>query len=205
MKALLLSGAPADDPTLTTIARCVERRLEEADWMIEAWFLRSAEIAFCRGCFDCWTTTPGECAADDDGCRIARALVDSDLLVLLTPVAFGGYSSALKKALDRLIPDISPWMTSVAGETHHRPRYARYPDLLAIGTLPAPDSDRERTFVTLAARNAINLNSARHGATVIAEGTPEAALELRVGSLLAEMGVTVAVPEGSDAGRETAE
>lgn len=202
MKALLLSGATDDDSTLATIARFLERELERTGWTVEPWLLRSSEIAFCRGCFDCWKTTPGECTTEDDGRRIARALVASDLLVLLTPVTFGGYSSALKKALDRLVPDVSPWMTAIDGETHHKPRYPRYPDLLAIGTLPAPDRDLERTFVTLVARNAINFHAAHHAAAVVADGAPEAAVELRVASLLAEMGVSTASAESLDAGRE---
>jgi hypothetical protein len=204
MKALVLSGAASDDVTLAAIARCLERELEGHDWTVESWFLRSSDIAYCRGCYDCWKTTPGDCTTDDDGRRVAQALIGSDLLVLLTPVTFGGYSSALKKALDRLIPDISPWMTAVDGETHHKPRYARYPDLLAIGTLPVPDPDLERTFVTLVARNAINFHAASHAAAVVADGAPEAVLELRVTSLLTEMGVATEQAGSLDAGRETA-
>lgn len=204
MKALLLSGAASGDVTLAAIARSLEHELEGSGWTVEPWFLRSAEIAFCRGCFECWKTTPGECTTNDDGRRIARALITSDLLVLLTPVTFGGHSAALKQALDRLIPDVAPWMTAVDGETHHKPRYARYPDLLAIGTLPAPDPDRERTFVTLVAQNAINFLAARHAAAVIADGASEAAIEARVASLLTEMGATAATAGSPHAGAETA-
>lgn len=38
-----------------------------------------------------------------------------------------------KKGLDRLIGLVSPFFTKIAGETHHRPRYDRYPALLAVG------------------------------------------------------------------------
>jgi multimeric flavodoxin WrbA len=203
MKALLLSGATDTDGTLGTITCQIDEALRDSGWTIEKWLLHSSEIAYCHGCFDCWKTTPGECSTDDDGRLVARALIASDLLILLTPVTFGGHSSTLKKALDRLIPDIAPWTTTIDGETHHKPRYERYPDLLAIGTLAASDPDQERTFATLVARNAINFHAARHAAAVVADGAPEAVLKLRVTALLAEMGVTKTPAASSGAERET--
>jgi multimeric flavodoxin WrbA len=45
--------------------------------------------------------TPGECVIKDAGCDVARDVSHSDLVILLTPMSFGGYSSELKKAVDR--------------------------------------------------------------------------------------------------------
>ncbi len=58
---------------------------------------------------------PGECARDDDGRRVAREVIRSNLAVFLTPVTFGGYSSVLKGAVDRLIPLGSPFFARVGG------------------------------------------------------------------------------------------
>jgi len=49
------------------------------------------------GCFGCWNKTPGTCVMKDDSAKIAKAVVNSDLLIFLTPITFGGYSSELKK------------------------------------------------------------------------------------------------------------
>ena len=192
MKALLLNGAPANDPTITALHRVLEGELSAAGWRVEPWFLHGAEIAPCRGCFECWTDTPGECGTDDDGRRVAASLARSRLVVLLTPVTFGGHSSHLKKAVDRLIPDILPFMTKVGGETHHEARYDQRLGLLAIGTLATLDAESELVFLTLTARNAVNFRAERHAAAVLADGAPGPLLERRARSLLEEMGVALA-------------
>jgi hypothetical protein len=132
--------------------------------------LREKQIAPCLGCFGCWVKTPGECVVDDAGRDVARAIARCELLAYFTPVTFGGVSSELKKALDRMIPNISPFFARVSGETHHRTRYARPPRLLALGTLPAPDRAAEAVFKTLVERNALNLRSAHTAAAVVVRG-----------------------------------
>ncbi len=72
-------------------------------------------IGPCMGDFFCWTRSPGECTQDDDNREISRTFVGSDLVVFLTPVIFGGYSSELKRALDHLIPNISPFFVTLGG------------------------------------------------------------------------------------------
>lgn len=121
--------------------------------------LRDVEIAPCRGCFACWVKTPGICIVDDAAREIAQAVARSDLLVYVTPVTFGGYSSELKKGVDRLIPLILPYFTFVGREVHHIRRYRHYASLLAVGVLPRPDEIQERIFRKLVRRNSINFHA----------------------------------------------
>jgi hypothetical protein len=100
---------------------------------VEPHVLRDLEIAFCVGCFGCWERNPGECLVDDAARDLARAMIQSELVVYLTPVTFGGYSSQLKKAVDRVICLLHPHFTKVHNETHHIARCARYPRLLGVG------------------------------------------------------------------------
>lgn len=188
MRALLLNGSSHGDSTITTLQEIVAAGLNGNGWLIDQWFLHDAQIAPCKGCFGCWVSTPGLCCTDDDARRIAASLAGSDLLVLLTPVTFGGYSSQLKKAIDRLIPNVTPWMHKRDGETHHEPRYTKHPWLLAVGTQPIPDTEAELIFHTLVARNAINLKAPVFAAAVVAEGSPQIALEMRVHDLLEDVG-----------------
>jgi len=127
-------------------------------------------IAPCTGCFGCWTKTPGQCVQHDDANAIPEAIVSSDLMVLLTSVTFGGYSSQLKKALDRSIPILLPFFGRYDGEVHHLPRYQRYPALVAIGVMDEPNERAERTFRALVERNAINMHVPSHEAVVVALG-----------------------------------
>src|SRR5437763_961779 len=71
------------------------------------------------------------------------------MAVDVAPIKNNGYSSELKKAVDRIICLISPLFKRIDGEVNHHDRYARYPDLLGVGVLPAPHAAQEQIFHTL--------------------------------------------------------
>ena len=127
-----------------------------------------------------WTKRPGLCRIDEAGRDIARSVIQSDLAVHLTPITFGGYSSELKKAVDRIICLISPFFTRIDGEVHHRARYARYPELLGVGVLFAPHPAQEQIFHTLIGRNAINLHTPVHNSAVLYRSQEPAAATIGV-------------------------
>jgi hypothetical protein len=158
MRALVLNGGYHDGHPLDAIQETLLEELRLRGWRAEAVVLRDVPIAYCTGCFECWTKTPGVCKIVDAGRDLARSWIQSDLVVVLTPVTFGGYSSEFKKALDRVICLVSPFFTRIAGEVHHRRRYARYPALLVIGWLPEPEPEEEVIFHTLVRRNARNMH-----------------------------------------------
>jgi len=58
---------------------------------------------------------------------------DAEILILLTSLSFGGYGSQLKKAIDRLIPLVSPFFELRQDLTHHQHRYDRMPRFVGIG------------------------------------------------------------------------
>ncbi len=123
----------------------------------------------CVGCFNCWFKTPGECGRNDDGREVARAMANCDALIVLSPVTFGGYSSRLKCAMDRMIPTVSPLFENVGGEMHHKRRYPAH-SFLAIGWQSQADADSAAVFARLAARNAINMHAPACGSTVLHGG-----------------------------------
>jgi len=171
-RATILDGG-LDDALDTTKAReIVKETLRSGGWEVETYRPAVLNIAPCQGCFDCWIRTPGVCVLDDAGRDIARSVIRSDLAVLVTPVTFGGYSSALKRAVDRWIPLILPYFTFVGSEIHHIRRYDRYPRLLGIGLLERENPAYESTFARLVYRNAINLHAPSVEAGVIVVGAP---------------------------------
>lgn len=188
MKILVLNGSAPDCRTAEMAEQLVAEELRRRGWEVTTLPLRDLAIAPCTGCFGCWVKTPGVCVLADDGREVARKAIQSHLLVLLTPVTFGGYSSQLKKALDRMIPLISPHFQKIGGETHHQPRYRRYPSMVVVGTLPAPDAESEATFASLVARNAINLHTEAAAGVVYEGGTADQAAET-IRRLLATVGV----------------
>ena len=159
--------------------------------------MRDVPLAHCQGCFECWTTTPGLCKTEGDaGREITAALIKSDLLVILTPVTFGGYSSEIKKVMDRIICLVLPFFRRVEGEVHHSRRYPSYPAMAAIGVLGAPDEEQARIFRSLVERNARNMDCPVTAVSVLPAGArPEDvhdSLAADLESVLAHVGGRVA-------------
>ena len=94
-------------------------------------------------------------------------MIQSDCMILLTPVRYGGYSFLLKEGLDHLIQNISPLFAKVYNETHHKNRYAVYPTLHVYGWMDTPDSNAEQIFNHLVGRNAINFHAKRAYSTLL--------------------------------------
>ncbi len=168
MKAVILDGSAATDAVGTQVREALVSQLRERGWNTEEIVLRDKKIGACSGCFFCWIRTPGICTLDDDNRVIAEKVMSGDLLIYLTPVTFGGYSSILKGMVDHLIPNISPFFQSINGETHHKQRYKTYPDLMTIGWMDEPDPQAEALFRYLTKRNSLNFFSPQQCSRVLA-------------------------------------
>jgi multimeric flavodoxin WrbA len=166
MKAVILNGSNNDWSTLNIVEDIFVKELRKNEWEVEIFELRNKSLATCIGCFGCWINTPGQCIQKDEGNEITKAVARSDLLILLSPVTFGGYSFHLKKMLDRLIPNLLPHFTKINGEIHHKYRYERSPRLLAVGYLTKHDKESEKIFKLLLSRNALNMHSSANYAEV---------------------------------------
>jgi multimeric flavodoxin WrbA len=191
MQALILDGSFAGDDVITASREAIEGELRTGGWNVNSFTLRDTDIAACKGCFKCWIQTPGVCNVDDAGRRVAEQFIKSDLVVFLSPVTFGGYSSVLKKGLDRMIPNALPFFEKIQGEVHHKRRYDAYPRLVVLGVLSQPDEESERIFLSLAARNAINFYSPGFAAGVIFHTHDAAARQQEITTLLRKAGVAV--------------
>jgi multimeric flavodoxin WrbA len=159
MRALVLDGAEADDGLTGLAMAGLTAELEQRGYTVEVIAGRDADVAACRGCFGCWTRTPGECVIGDGAADLLSRYITADLVAYVTPVTFGGYSAALKQLVDRIIPLLDPRFTRFRGEFHHRLRYERYPQLMGFGTLAAADPEAARTFAALLARNGLNIHA----------------------------------------------
>jgi multimeric flavodoxin WrbA len=166
-RALILDGSDPLAALLDGPRAYLIDCIQSAGWQADLRLLYQMSILPCCGNFSCWVKTPGECASGDSCAWVAEAMMGSDLLVLLSPVVFGTYTYELKKAVDHLIPNISPFMTTLQGETHHSRRYKTYPALLSVGYLPAPDPEAEALYICLFDRNALNLYPLHRAVTVL--------------------------------------
>jgi len=184
MKALIFNGSKIENKVLDISKEVIETHLKEMGWQVDSLLFREMEIAQCMGCFGCWVKTPGVCVINDSGSIIPKKIVQSDLMIFLTPITFGGYSPELKKALDRAIPMLLPFFKKVHGETHHVMRYNKYPKFVAIGALPKPDQESEMTFKELVSRNAINYSSPKKAAGILYANQSENEIKSIIENLL---------------------
>jgi hypothetical protein len=188
MNALILNGERNNENMLHAAEEILRKELVRSGWQTDSILLREKKIAPCTGCFFCWMKTPGICTINDFGREVARMAAGSEFLVFLTPITFGGYSSELKKAVDRFsCCMLLPFFTEINGETHHKPRYNPLPGLIGIGMLPAKDEESERIFRDLVARNAINLHSRRTQSTIVYESQARESVAGAVRSLLSKL------------------
>ena len=159
MKTLILNGFRSDDAAGERIESTLQTQLQARGWESESVLLCDQKIGNCAGDFFCWVRQPGMCNTDDDNRVIAAKIIQSDLVVYLTPVTFGGYSSELKRIVDHQIQNISPFFTSINGEIHHQKRYEKYPNVLTVGWMEQSNIQAEAVFRHLVHRNAINMYS----------------------------------------------
>ena len=197
-KIVILDGAGASDGDLAPVLDELKRALARDGSEIETFPLQEMKLAHCLGCFGCWLKTPGMCVENDAGRQIARAMIQSTVTVLFTPVTFGGYSPELKRMVDRFIQLASPFFQMEHGEVHHPPRYTRRPRLVMVGVQREPNQHEADVFKTLAGRNAINFHPPSYAAEVVDAAEPAEALRRKFEALVTRQD---ALPYGEAAAR----
>ena len=143
MRALILNGNPKAESTvfdehLQSLSHSLQELGDEANVSV----LRDMDIRSCKGCWDCWLRTPGECCIADDSRVVSRDVINSDFVLFASPIIMGFISALLKRAIDRMIPLIHPYFALVQDEFHHRPRYEKYP-LFGLLLEKGDDADDE--------------------------------------------------------------
>ena len=123
--------------------------------------MSACNIHRCTGCFGCWVKTPGKCVIRDDAVKIYPCIAQSDLVVYISRICYGGYDVPMKTMLERAIPVQMAFIRLVNGETHHVQRAVRPKNatILAYGDLAEEEKD---IFRQLVARNASNMNFSTH-------------------------------------------
>ena len=96
---------------------------------IDLFTIADMDIHYCSGCFGCWVKHPGRCMFKDDMDKVLSSIVAADLFLVVSPLDSGFITSEAKRALDRVIPLVLPFIKDYDGECHHVPRYEKNADL----------------------------------------------------------------------------
>jgi hypothetical protein len=172
MRILILDGAP--EPAAGGLDRYLgelEAELTRSGHAVTRLRLRDLDLHHCVGCFGCWMRTPGECAFDDDGPALDRAMVGADLCLYASPLLMGHVSALLRRANERCLPLILPYIRLVDGECRHVPRYPRRPRL-GLLVEPGPGDDAEDVAAVERSYRMTARNFATTLAFTLTTGTP---------------------------------
>jgi len=161
MKITILNGNPnTDNVKFDNYVKELSGLLESARHIVTVLQLGEMDVRYCIGCFDCWVKTPGECKVADGSRDICREYIDSDFVLFASPVIMGFTSALLKKAHDKLIPLLLPYLELVQNECHHVSRYQKYP-LMGLLLEKGKDTDEEdvKIISDIYMRDAINFKT----------------------------------------------
>ncbi|MBD3341648.1 MAG: hypothetical protein GF353_21265 [Candidatus Lokiarchaeota archaeon] len=161
MQILILDGQrDADSEAYASYITDLKSALASHGNDIQIISLRNKKIKYCTGCWGCWVKMPGLCVANDDTHEVRREYINSDFVLMVSPVIMGFTSALLKMTQDKLIPLVHPYITLVNNECHHEPRYPKYP-LLGLLLNRNGDADAEDIEIIsdIQKRFALNLKS----------------------------------------------
>ncbi len=125
-KILIINASPLGKAGNTyTIQKAFSEGAIEAGARVEEVFLNQKRIEPCRGCFSCWTRTPGKCVIKDDQAELLEKCLWSDILALATPLYVDGMSAQCKTFVDRLLPLAKPDFVLEKDHCRHPSRFDR--------------------------------------------------------------------------------
>lgn len=131
MKILVVNGSPKGEQSnsLRLTEKFLEGLLEAEEEQghpaaeVDRVSVAQEEIAPCRGCFSCWSKTPGKCVIQDGMGQILEKIRQADVLIVSFPLYFFGLPGSLKNLVDRLLPLSLPFMAAEAESGGHPARY----------------------------------------------------------------------------------
>ncbi len=138
--------------------------------------LSALKIANCIGCFGCWTKTPGRCVIRDDATKVYPYIAQSDTLLYVSHIRYGGYDTVMKTMLERAIPIQQAFIRIHEGETHHVQRLVAEKSATIIAYGDIVEEEKE-IFNQLVQRNAHNMNFKSYEVIFVTENMLDKAVE----------------------------
>lgn len=99
---LIISGSPRKGGNSDLLCDEFARGAQENGAEVEKVYLKDLKINFCNACYGCRNT--GKCVQKDDMEELLRKMINSDVIVLATPVYFYSVDGQMKTMIDRTLP-----------------------------------------------------------------------------------------------------
>ena len=161
MKFCAFNGSPRGEAGNTNIlVEEVLKGIQKEGGSTENIILKDYEIKSCKGCFSCWTKTPGECIIDDDMKDLLPKFKESEAVILASPLYVDNITAILKLFMERLIPLAEPFFEKdEKGESVHPKRYDKTPGLVVISNSGFPEESHFQVLELLFKRVARNFGT----------------------------------------------
>ena len=101
MKIVTILGSPRPQSNSTILAEYFNTKAEESGARVQTHVLNDMTFRGCQACDGCRRGEGGPCVVKDDLTPVLADIVQADLLVMASPVYFGGISAQLKTFFDR--------------------------------------------------------------------------------------------------------
>lgn len=158
MKILSVNGSPHKEKGNTyIIVKAFLEGAKEEGAEIQEIFLQDKKIGYCLGCYMCWAKSPGKCIQKDDMRDILSQVLQSDILVLSTPVYIDGVSAQTKTFIDRLIPILKAHFTVLNGHCRHKIGVNKMPGLFLISSCGFMEMDNFEPMIESLKKGCLNL------------------------------------------------
>jgi multimeric flavodoxin WrbA len=141
MKVLALNSSPRVGGQSKTelMLNYLVGGMRDAGAKVEVETLREKTIKNCKGCFTCWTKTPGVCVHKDDMTNeLFPQWMQSDLVVYATPLYHYAMTATLKAFIERTLPAVEPFFEIHDDRTSH-PLRGKYPAAVILSVAGMPD------------------------------------------------------------------
>ncbi len=141
MRVLALNSSPrtgGQSKTELMLTHLV-KGMREAGAEVEVIDLRRKKINFCKGCYTCWTKTPGVCVHKDDmALELYPKWLASDIAVYASPLYYYTVNAQMKAFMERTLPILVPYLRRSQDRTHH-PLRSKFPDTVMLSVAGFPD------------------------------------------------------------------
>lgn len=143
MKVLALNSSPrsSDQSKTELMLNRLVKGMRDAGAEVVTVALREKTIKHCKGCFTCWTKTPGTCVHKDDmTTELFPKWLESDLVVYATPLYNYAMTAMLKAFIERTLPAAQPFFEIHKGRMFHPLRH-KTPAVVILSVSGMPDED----------------------------------------------------------------
>ncbi len=144
MKITAFNGSPkADRGNTHVMVSALLEGASEAGASTENVLLAGKKIGHCIGCFTCWTKTPGRCVLKDDMETLLKSYMESEIVIMASPLYVDHVTGIMKDFMDRSIPLVCPqFEMGGAGQTRHVARFVKYPAIVWVSNCGFPEKDQ---------------------------------------------------------------